>query len=125
MIYVASLYSLNAKSNSFQDTCTRQHRYEYTEKRVSEFLSKGELVYSPIVHCHNMSVRYSLPKEYKFWQNIDRHMIDLCEGVYVLMMEDWELSEGITDEINYAMDLGKPVTYISCNDFMDVYNVDN
>ena len=122
MHYIASLYSLQAKSNSFKDTVTRKCRYDYTMKRTATLLKQGEMVYSPIVHCHQMSVEYSLPKQYKFWQTIDRHMIALSEGVIVLMMKGWEDSEGMGDEIKYAESLGKEVRYLECEDYIDPYD---
>ncbi len=122
MKYLASLYSLNAKSNSFQDTCTRKHRYEYTMKRTCELLKKGEVVFSPIVHMHEMSIKYNLPKDYSFFKKIDRAMIDKADSLIVLKMKGWEQSEGITDEIEYAKSLGKDIEYLECEGFVEVYD---
>lgn len=123
MKYVCSLYSLNAKTDSAQDIATRQHRYEYTMCRVASLLKQGEMVYSPILHCHNMSIKYDLPKDYKFWQAIDNHMIDICDSIIVLKMDDgsssWVDSVGINDEINYAISKGKKIEYLDCDDFTD------
>lgn len=127
MKYICSLYSLDAKTNSFKDTVTRQHRYEYAMKRTAMMLKNKENVYSPIVHCHEMSVKYQLPKDYSFWKSQDRHMIDKCDEVVVLKMNGvsggWRESVGITDEINYAIKLGKPITYLECEDYCDPYNL--
>ncbi len=126
MIYIASLYSLNAKSNSFRDTNTRQHRYEYTLKRTCELLKKGEAVYSPIVHCHEMNVKYNMPKDYTFWQKLDRSVISKSDSLIVLMMEGsnggWKESEGMSDEIQYAKELGLKIEYLECEDFMACYD---
>ena len=126
MYYIASLYSLNAKTNSFRDTMTRQVRYEYVMKRVAKMLKDGEHVYSPIVHCHQMSIEYNLPKDYSFWKAQDRHMIDLCEKVVVLKMNGvkggWGESVGITDEINYAISKDKEIIYLECEDYVDPYD---
>ncbi|QXN60183.1 hypothetical protein KUA24_116 [Vibrio phage HNL01] len=121
MIYLASLYSNGASSDSLQHQQVRQQRYEYTLKRLTRMLCDGSLVYSPIAHCHEASNLYGLPKEYEFWQRIDRHMIDLAEEVRVLTMEDdfghWVTSAGVTDEITYAKSLGKEVVYCTCDDY--------
>ena len=121
MKYICSVYSLNAKTNSFQDTLTRQHRYEYTMKRVAQMLKKGVFVYSPIVYTHEISCKYTLPTEYEFWEKSCRHSIDICDSLVVLKMQGWEDSIGITDEIKYAKEVGKEITYLECEDYCDPY----
>lgn len=112
MIYLCSVYSLDAKTNSIRDTRTREERYLLTAKKTAEYLQEGHIIFSPIVHCHVMANMYDLPKDYKFWQHMDRGMIDAASEVWVLKMPGWERSEGITDEIAYARTTGKPVKYI-------------
>lgn len=121
MKYICSLYSLNAKTDSKQDILTRQTRYNYTLKKAAELLNQGVNAYSPILHCHEMSVKCKLPKEYTFWKNIDHHMIDLSDSVLVLMMKDeygsWVESEGILDEIRYSISIGKSVEFLECETY--------
>lgn len=117
MRYLASVYSYNAKSNSGKDRALREKRYQYAMKRTAELMMDGEFIFSPITHCHPMSNRYGLPKEYGYWQFNDRNFIEASEGVIVLMMPNWENSSGVTDEIAYAKFLGKPVTFLECPDY--------
>ena len=120
MIYVCSLYS-NGMSDCPLPTVLIEKRVAYTEKRVYEFLMEGKYPFSPILHCHKLSLNYDLPKSYPFWQKLDRNYIDHCSEVYVLMMRDdygdWEKSVGISDEIFYAKKIGKKITYIKCEDY--------
>ncbi len=105
MKYIASLYSLGAKGDGYHAITTRQARVNYTRKRLAQLMHKGEVCYSPISHCHELSIQEDLPKEYLFWKACDRHMIAKSDGLIVLMMEDeygsWKDSEGMTDEIEY------------------------
>lgn len=121
MIYVASLFSNGCHTDSDLDKEVRHQRYEYIMKRVADFMKHGFYVYSPILHCYEMSNRYKLPKDYAFWKDIDRDMISRCDKVLVLMMQDelgnWVHSEGVTDEINYAEILGKTVEFVDCEDY--------
>ena len=98
-----------------------EKRVAYTQKLVYELLMDGKFPYSPILHCHELSKKYDLPGEYKFWKDNDRNAIEHCSEVYVLMMVDdygsWEKSTGITDEIYYAERLGKKITYLNCDDY--------
>lgn len=124
MIYVCSIYSLDAKGEGDSAKAKRQARYNYAMKRTAELLNNGNKAYSPIVHCHEMAKVHGLPHEYTFWQSMDRHMIDLSESVVVLCMrtsqgKGWQDSEGITDEVKYAISKGKPVVFLSANDYFD------
>lgn len=111
MIYLCSVYSLNAKTDSEEHARIRMERYLTVMKKTKELLEQGLVVFSPIVHCHPMSNIYGLPKHFTFWESLDKGYIDGCDEVWVLTMDGWDVSEGITKEIQYAMDTGKPVKY--------------
>ena len=121
MIYLASLYSLNAKTDNLQDRITRGKRYQYTLKRLSQMINDGEFVFSPIAHCKVVADEYGLPHDYEFYKKNDRHFISKSDKVLVLKMVDecgsWEDSEGITDEIQFALDQGIKVGYLDCTDY--------
>ena len=112
MIYLASVYSLNAKTDSEEHKRIREERYLTVMKKTKELLEAGLTVFSPIVHCHPMSVVYGLPKDFSFWERLDKSYIDNCDVLWVLMMEGWDESEGIGKEIEYAKSQGKFVKYI-------------
>ena len=122
MIYVCSLYSNGIGGLPLpEQKLLLQKRVDYTMKRVYDMLMGGYSPYSPIIHCHDMSFKYDLPKDYDFWQNIDRNAIEHCSEVYVLKMEDafgnWRDSKGISDEVSFAESIGKKITYFECEDY--------
>jgi len=119
--YLASVYSIHAKGSDYQSQCIRNQRAQYAMDRASEFFRAQDFVFSPIAHCHEMSCRNDMPKDFTFWKAYDHQMIDASDGLYVLMMPHWAESEGITSEIYYAMSTGKSVTYISCSDYSESY----
>lgn len=112
MIYLCSVYSLNAKTDSDKDKKIREERYLRVMEKTNELLKGGLCVFSPIVHCHPMSNIYGLPKDFSFWEKLDKAYINACDVVWVLMMKGWEDSVGITAEIEYAKSIGKTVIYI-------------
>ncbi len=117
MIYVCSVYSLEAHSNSAADRAVRERRYQYAVDRVGDWMKEGIIgLFCPIAHCHVAANKRGLPKDYSFWKRNDRHMIDKCDEVWVLKMKGWKRSEGITDEVNYAKELGKTIKYFECRD---------
>lgn len=124
MFYIVSLYSLQAKGNSEGSKRIRQARFEYVADRTAQLMKAGTFCFSPITHCHEMSNRNDMPKDYTFWKENDRHFIDISEGVVVLCMQSsegltWKDSEGMSDEIAYARSIGKPVIFLDASDYED------
>lgn len=125
MIYLASIYSLDADTDSELDVKRREGRYQYAMKRNYELMMQGNYIFSPIVSCHPLANTYDMPKDYEFYQAQDRHMIDVAEFVLVLDMKtfngkNWKHSTGVKDEVEYAKSTGKTVLFLDCDDFLDV-----
>lgn len=110
LYYLAQPYSINS------DESIRERRHDYAVKKVAEYLSKGYNVFSPILNSHLPALRHNLPNDWNFWQNIDKTYIALCSELWVLMMDQWERSVGLTAEIKYAESIGIPIKYIECPD---------
>jgi len=111
MIYLASVYSLDAKTESEEHKRIREERYNVVMKKVNELLKGNMNVFSPILHCHPMSVVCDLPKDFSFWERLDEAYMDMCDVLWVLKMEGWERSEGIQKEIAYAKSKGMFIHY--------------
>ena len=120
MIYLASVYSIHAKTNSRADKMLREQRYQFAMEKVANLTFEGLHVFSPIVYNHPVSTEYDFPKDYDWWKPIDRHFLDFCDEVWVLKMPHWKDSVGITDEIAYAKSQGKKVTYIACPEYAEL-----
>lgn len=104
MIYLAS-------PHNHDDPAIRDWRYEMAMECTARLLNEGKFVYSPIVHCHAMAIKHELPHGFDFWKAFDLHMIDLAEAVYVLQIDGWFESRGVTAEIEYAQGKGIPIVY--------------
>jgi len=96
LIYLASPYT-------HKDPQVQQQRYELAMEAVAEFLRQGEFVYSPIVHCHEMAKRHSLPTDYQFWWNYNVDFMDSAQSIYVLCIDGWKESAGVRKEIEFAI----------------------
>lgn len=105
MIYLASPYS-----DSNPDT--QQWRFERTRAKTAELIKEGAPVFSPIVHCHYMALKYDMPSDQEFWWQYNRKMLSKADEVWVYMLEGWEKSAGVSREIQYAEVSGIPVEYI-------------
>jgi len=93
--YLASPYSDPSE-------IVRELRYRAVESAVVARLHEGVHVYSPIVHCHPLAVRYDLPKDAKFWMEYNKAMIRLAWEFEVLRLPGWEESVGIKSEIAFV-----------------------
>jgi len=59
-------------------------------------------VYSPIVHNHQIAERYSLPKNYAFWNAYNFSILDRANELLILAIEGWTTSLGVKGEIDRA-----------------------
>lgn len=81
--------------------------------RVSAILMKGSRhVCSPIAHTHAIAVAGGLLKGWEFWKPYDTWFIKRVDEVWVLMIDGWRESRGVTEEIGMARELGKPLRFV-------------
>lgn len=99
MIYIASPYSHPA-------TAMREFRYREVEGYTAKLLSERSWCYSPIVHCHQLSIRFSLPFTADFWEAYNFHMLERCDALHILQLPGWEDSRGVQSEIRHWNALG-------------------
>jgi len=104
LIYLASPYS-------HEDKMIEQHRYEIAEEVTAKALNMGFFVYSPIVHCHNLALKYNLPTDAKFWEKYNYELLLRSDYLVVLALNGWTKSKGVNWEINTANNLGKRIYY--------------
>jgi hypothetical protein len=105
MIYLASPYS-------HPDPTVREQRFRAACLAAAQLVSAGHIVFSPIAHGHPIAL-CGLPTDWRFWEPFDRHLLARCDEVVVLMLDGWETSVGVREEIRIARELGKPVRYLA------------
>ncbi len=93
MIYLCSPYS-------HPEAYVRQLRYEQACRATAILLSRGLQVFSAIVHNHPLAIARNLPGSWDFWQPWDSWFLSRCDEVYVLMLEGWQSSRGISEELS-------------------------
>lgn len=101
-VYLASPYS----SPIFG---VAEKRFESILDAVAKFQTMGEMVYSPVAHCHPVAMKHTLPTDFAFWQHLNRVFIAKLDEVWILALDGWEHSAGIRGEVEYARSIGKPV----------------
>ncbi len=113
MIYLASPYS-------HEDVKVREYRFQTSAKAASTLMKKGIHVFSPISHTHPIAM-YGLPLGWDFWEQFDRWYIERCDEVWVLMLDGWQESRGVTAEIGIATEMGKVIRYLEEDFDPDAY----
>ncbi len=109
MIYLASPYSDPSPE-------VREQRFKAVCKVAACYMSRGELIFSPIAHSHPiaLSVGYlHLPTGYDYWGKWNRAMLTTCSKFWVLTLPGWEKSVGVTAERKIAKELGLRTHFIS------------
>lgn len=108
MIYLGSPYSS-------PDPAIRLSRFRAAETATFLLLRDRKWVYSPIVHCHELAVKFLLPKEFEYWQAYDVNFLRRSDAMYSLVLDGWETSVGLTFERKTAMLLGIPRFFMHVN----------
>ena len=101
LIYLASPYT-HVKQE------VEELRYCLACRAVKEFLMRGNVVVSPIVHCHPVAVKHSLPGDIAFWKKYDLQLLKNCDAMRVLQIPGWFSSKGVSFEITSAVRNGIP-----------------
>lgn len=102
--YLASPYS-------HKDPKVMEARHIEVLDIAAELIKAGYTVLQPITMCHEMSLRHNLPSGYEYWKKRDREFIKRTDGIIVSLMDGWDISVGVDDEVKYAAKLGKPIHF--------------
>ena len=105
MIYLASPYT--------------DINFEIVEKRVAQTMlcfanlcREGMNVFSPILMCHEASIRHRLPGHAAFWADMNTNFLRRSDAIYILCLPGWATSKGVRMEIDLAQTLNLPCKFI-------------
>src|SRR6478752_4572437 len=93
MIYLASPYS-------HPDPLIMKTRFLLAEQVTATLLKERLWTYSPIVHCHELSQKFTLPTDFAYWKEYNFHMLRRAEGFWILAIPGWQESKGVTAELD-------------------------
>lgn len=105
MIYLAQPYTHPEKS-------VRNYRYNAALHICADYTKMGFLIYSPIIHYHNVAERFHLPTDFPFWRELNFSALARCDEIWVFPLEGWDKSLGLKAEIREAARLNIPPTYL-------------
>lgn len=105
LIYLASPYS-------HPDAAAREARFDAVCAATAAMMRDGLMIYSPIGATHAMACKHELPLEWQFWAAYDELIISRCDRLWVLTIDGWDKSVGVTAEVKIAEKFGKPLDFI-------------
>lgn len=106
MKFVSSPYSHKNKK-------VREERVYLTKEFCYNKIKNGQNVLSPIVYGQTILDDFELPNTWEFWKKFCLEFLEICDGMYVLMFEGWEESEGVQSEIKRAKELELEIEYLN------------
>ena len=96
MIYVASPYT-------HKNPEVRSERYYAVMDFIAHHQDEyDQILYSPIVHYHQIAIDFDLPTNWEWWWDKNKQMMDLASTILELRIDGWETSKGMQAEIKYA-----------------------
>jgi hypothetical protein len=96
MIFISSPYS---------DTDPRVEEYrfsqvlDYTAWLMNNPDFGRSFIFSPVLHCHPMTIRHKLPGDADFWYHYNFRIIQVCSHIHILAIPGWTTSTGVLGEI--------------------------
>lgn len=78
--------------------------YREAARIAGELLLSGVEVYSPIAHCHPLSIFAQIDAlDRDFWLRYQEQFMARCDVLIVAQMSGWKESHGINHEINFFL----------------------
>lgn len=116
MIYIASPYT------HVRDD-VMEARFKLAEACTAFWMRQGLPVFSPIVHCRQISLIYDLPADFDYWRRMNMAWIDAAKSMWVLGFPNWNISKGVNGEITHAENTGKDVSYFNWTEIKGIVQV--
>ena len=106
MIYLASPYS-------HPDPLVVKTRYLLVMQTCAALINAGRFVWSPIVHCHEMTQLHNMPSDAEFWKHYNFDFMRRADEIMVLKIPGWDQSKGVKMEIDFAQYNNIPLYYVN------------
>lgn len=101
LIYLASPYSHEKEE-------IMQYRYDVICQLKADYMNKYKneyAFYSPISTFHPIAKQHKLPTDWSFWLAQCVTILSKCDEMWVVRMDGWDKSKGVSEEIKIAKEL--------------------
>jgi hypothetical protein len=114
IIYIACPYSGPYSGYAYSDRNEEIEikRYRTATQIAMQLTRGGYRVFSPVTHAHPICLRDPrVPQTWEFWKELNKPVLEISGLLLVLMLDGWDKSIGVTEEIQIAQDSGIPIIY--------------
>lgn len=108
MIYISSPYTN-------KDASKTESNFIEVSNYAGLLCSQGKIAISPITYGHTLLKFVQMPSDWEFWKNFCISFLEKCTEMHVLMLDGWQESIGVREEIEYANYYNIPIKYINKN----------
>ena len=108
LIYLGSPYSNSDDIQKSKNVTAAQHCMAHFKRSAPNLA-----LYSPIALWHNIAIAYNLSGDFCNWSEQDFFMIRKSSALWVLTHDLWKESYGLSQEMEYARDIAKPIVYVT------------
>jgi len=98
------------------------YRAEISDIVCADLMNQGRVIFAPISSCHHIAKKYTLPRDWEFWKNIDEQFVRASKTLLVVALDGWENSTGVTAERKIAEEAGIPVELIDPKPYLKKLN---
>ena len=105
IIYLASPYS-------HPDKDVRHNNFVEVSKKAATLVAEGHVVFAPITYGHTLVDFHSMPTDANFWIGFCLSFLKHSDELWVYMMPGYDVSKGVAEEVEFAIENGIPVKYI-------------
>lgn len=96
-----------------EDPRVMEARYTAACEVAGRLIADGVCVFSTIAHNVPIASSAHATAGWRVLSKLDREILKRCDRLIVLMLEGWDRSRGVADEIEMAMALGIQIEYMS------------
>ena len=89
-----------------------QERFNIVTYVTGHLMSKGNVIFSPITHCHPVAEVHEFPRGWEFWKTFDEVYLGLAKEMYILTLPGWKESTGVAAEIEIMRKQQKPISLL-------------
>jgi hypothetical protein len=95
------------------DSTVTEGRMRVLTKYLAQQSAERRVAFSPLLMHYCLNSDIELPSDYEFWKNICLTLLYKSDVVHVLTLPGWEVSSGVSDEIEAATKSCLPIHYIN------------
>jgi hypothetical protein len=85
-------------------------RFDNVTKAAAWLCEQGHSVYSPITHGHLIDRASTEGIDLEVWKECERTIMPICSELLILLLHQWEKSDGIKREKKLARKFGKQIS---------------